>query len=104
VRILEHGVVNEVVEAGGPSNVSQNHLASLVERRLQSSGKRRHIPVAAMRVLPPIIRPFNEVAARLMTVGWYSATQSQAFPEWQTNATRFGVAPRTVETYVERMS
>ena len=104
VRILEHDVVNEVVEAGGPSNVSQNYLASLVERRLQSSGKRRHIPVAAMRVLPPIVRPFNEVAARLMTLGWHSATQSQAFPEWQTNATRFGVAPRTVETYVEQMS
>jgi uncharacterized protein YbjT (DUF2867 family) len=104
VRILEHDVVNEVVEAGGPSNVSQNHLASLVERRLQSSGKRRHIPVAAMRVLPPIVRPFNEVAARLMTLGWHSATQSQAFPEWQTNAARFGVAPRTVETYVEQMS
>jgi len=104
VRILEHDVVNEVVEAGGPSNVSQNHLASLVERRLRSSGKRRHIPVAAMRILPPIVRPFNEVAARLMTLGWHSATQSQAFPEWQTNAARFRLAPRTVETYVEQMS
>ena len=104
VRILAHDVVNEVVEAGGPSNVSQNYLASLVERHLQSSGKRRHIPVAAMRVLPPIVRPFNEVAARLMTLGWHAATQPQAFPEWQTNAARFRLAPRTVETYVEQMS
>ena len=104
VKILERDVVNEVVEAGGPSNVSQNHLATLVERRLKSSGKRRHVPVAAMRLLPPIVRPFNEVAARLMTLGLYSATESKPFPGWQVSADRFGVAPRTVETYVAQMS
>ena len=104
VKILEDKVVNEVVDAGGPSNVSQNHLATLVERRLKSSGKRRHVPVVAMRLLPPIVRPFNEVAARLMTLGLYSATEAQPFPEWQVSADRFGVAPRTVETYVAQMS
>jgi uncharacterized protein YbjT (DUF2867 family) len=104
VKILEREVVNEVVEAGGPSNVSQNHLATLVERRLKSSGKRRHVPVAAMRLLHPIVRPFNEVAARLMTLGLYSATESKPFPGWQASADRFGVAPRTVETYVAQMA
>ena len=104
VKILEREIVNEVVEAGGPSNVSQNHLATLVERHLKSSGRRRHVPVAAMRMLPPIVRPFNEVAARLMTLGLYSATESKPFPGWQISADRFGVAPRTVETYVAQMS
>lgn len=105
VKILSRPeVVNEAIEAGGPSNVSQNHLATLVERRLKSSGKRRHIPVAALRLLPPIVRPFNEVAARLMTLGLYAATESQPFPGWKTNADRFGVTPRTVETYVEQMA
>jgi uncharacterized protein YbjT (DUF2867 family) len=104
VKILESKVVNEVVEAGGPSNVSQNHLATLVERRLKSSGKRRHVPVAAMRLLPPIVRPFNEVAARLMTLGLYSATEAMPFTGWQVSADRFGVAPRTVETHVDQMS
>ena len=104
VKILSRpDVVNQAVDAGGPSNVSQNDLATLVERRLQSSGKRRHVPVAALRVLPPIIRPFNEVAARLMTLGLYAATESTPFREWKVSADRFGVAPRTVETYVEQM-
>jgi uncharacterized protein YbjT (DUF2867 family) len=96
-------VVNEAVEAGGPSNVSQNQLASLIERRLKSSGKRRHVPVIAMRLLPPIVRPFNEVAARLMTFGLYAATVPQSFPGWKTSADRFDVAPRTVESYIEQM-
>ena len=105
VKILARPeVVNEAVDAGGPSNVSQNHLATLVERRLRSSGKRRHMPVLAMRLLPPVVRPFNEVTARLITLGLYSATEAQPFADWKVSADRFGVAPRTVEAYVEQMS
>jgi len=104
VKILGRpDVVNEAVDAGGPSNVSQNHLATLVERRLKSSGKRRHMPVLAMRLLPPVVRPFNEVAARLITLGLYSATEARPFADWKVSADRFGVAPRTVEAYVEQM-
>jgi uncharacterized protein YbjT (DUF2867 family) len=97
-------VVNAPVDAGGPSNMSQNEVATLVERRLKSSGKRRHVPVAALRLLPPIVRPFNEVAARLMTLGLYAATEPRRFPDWKVSADRFGVAPRTVETYLEQLS
>lgn len=104
VKILSRPeVVNETVELGGPSNVSSNHVASLIEQRLKSSGKRRHIPVIAMRLLPPVIRPFNEVAARLMTLGLYSATEARPFPEWKASADRFGVTPRTVERYIDQM-
>jgi NADH dehydrogenase len=102
-KILASAIVNEAVEAGGPSNVTQNQLAALLERHFRSSGKRRHIPVAAMRLLPAIVRPFNEVAARLMTLGLYAATVPQAFPGWQANADRLGVAPISVETYIQRL-
>jgi NADH dehydrogenase len=105
VKILSRPeVVNEAVDVGGPSNMSQNDLATLVERRLKSSGKRRHVPVLAMRLLPPLVRPFNEVAARLMTLGLYSATESVPFPGWKASADRFGVSPRTVETYVNQLA
>jgi len=103
VKIAERDIVNEIVEAGGPSNVTQNQIAALVERRLNSSGKRRHIPVAAMRLLPPIVRPFNEVAARMMTLGLYSATYASAFPGWKEQADRFGLSPRSVESYIEQL-
>jgi uncharacterized protein YbjT (DUF2867 family) len=105
VKILGRpDVVNEAVEIGGPSNMSQNDVATLVERRLKSSGKRRHVPLALLRILPPIVKPFNEVAARMMALGLYSATQATPFPGWKTAADRFGVAPETVETYVGRMA
>jgi uncharacterized protein YbjT (DUF2867 family) len=97
-------VVNAVVDAGGPSNMSQNDLATLVERRLNASGKRRHVPVPILRLLPPVIRPFNEVAARMMTLGLHAATESTPFPNWKTSADRFDVSPRTVERYVDQLA
>jgi uncharacterized protein YbjT (DUF2867 family) len=104
VKVLSRpDVVNEAVEAGGPSNVSQNEIAALIERRMNSPLKRRHIPVAAMRLLPPVIRPFNEVAARLMTLGLYAATHAEPFPDWKRSADRFGVAPRSVNEYVQQL-
>ena len=101
VKILSRPeIVNEVVEVGGPSNLSQNDLATLVERRLNRPARRRHVPVFAMR-LAPIVRPFNELAARLMTLGLYSATSATPFPGWKASADRFGVAPRSVEAYLQ---
>jgi NADH dehydrogenase len=104
VKILaREDVVNEHVEIGGPSNISFNDLATLVERRLGSSGKRRHVPVLAMKLLSRVVKPFNEVAARMMTLGHYAATRSVPFPGWKNAADRFGVAPETVEEYISHL-
>jgi uncharacterized protein YbjT (DUF2867 family) len=105
VQVLgRSGIVNQVVDAGGPSNLTQNQLATLLEQRFKSPAKRRHVPVLAMRLLPPLVRPFNEVSARLMTLGLYAATESRPFPDWKTSADRLGVSPCTAETFIERMS
>jgi hypothetical protein len=80
--------------------MTMNELATLVERRLGSSGRRRHIPTIAMKLLPPLVRPLNEVTARLMTLGYFS-TIPAPFPGWKTAAERFGVSPRTVEAYLK---
>jgi NADH dehydrogenase len=104
VKILARPeIVNEAIDVGGPSNMTQNEIAAILERRFKSGGKRRNVPVAVMRLLAPIVRPFNEVAARMMTIGLHSATEATPFPGWQATAARFGVAPRSVETYVEQM-
>jgi uncharacterized protein YbjT (DUF2867 family) len=104
VRVAQRSdVVNEVIDIGGPSDKTMNDLASLLEKRFQSRGKRKHVPVAAMRLLPPIVRPFNEVAARLMTLGLYAATRSTGFPGWKMPADRFGVTPESAEEHISRM-
>jgi uncharacterized protein YbjT (DUF2867 family) len=96
-------VVNEVIELGGPSDISFNDLATLVERRLGAPSKRRHVPLAAMKLLRPLVKPFNEVAARMMALAHYAATRSAPFPGWKAAADRFGVSPETVEQYIGRL-
>lgn len=94
---------NETIEIGGPSDVSLNDLATLVERRLGAPGKRRHIPLVAMRVLRALIKPFNESTARMMSLGLYAATDASPFPQWRAAADRFGITPMTIEEYVRTM-
>lgn len=105
VRIVERPeVVNESIDVGGPSNISMNDLVTLLERRLGRTVRRSHVPVALMRFAPPLIRPFNEVAARLMSLGHYAATRAQPFEGWRDSAERFGVTPRTAEAYIEGLT
>jgi uncharacterized protein YbjT (DUF2867 family) len=104
VKILaREEVVNEVVEIGGPSTMSMNDLTTLVEQQLGRGGRRRHIPVLAMTLLPPVVRMFDELAARMMTFG-FIATIESPFPGWKQAADRFDVRPRTLEEYIAHMS
>ena len=104
VKILERPeVVNENVDAGGPSNVTQNHLVTLLSDRMNLKVKRRHMPVALMRVLPPIVRPFSELTARLISLGLYSAAYAEPFHDWKRSADRFSVQPRSVEEHISQM-
>jgi uncharacterized protein YbjT (DUF2867 family) len=104
VKILaREDVVNEVVEIGGPSTMSMNDLTSLVEKQLGRGGRRRHVPVFAMKLFPPVVRMFDELAARMMTLGYF-ATLERPFAGWRNAADRFGVHPRTVEEYITSLS
>jgi uncharacterized protein YbjT (DUF2867 family) len=99
--VARQEVVNEVIEIGGPSTMSMNDLTTLVEKQLGAGGRRRHIPVFALRLFPPIVRLFDELAARFMTLGYF-ATLEHPFPGWQKAADRFGVRPRTLEEYISQ--
>ncbi len=95
-------VRDEIIDVGGPSNVSFLEVVSLVERELGVTAKRRHIPVAVLRLGAVLLRPINEVAARKMALGYFSATCDGAFADWRKPAERFGVSPMTAERFIAR--
>jgi uncharacterized protein YbjT (DUF2867 family) len=104
VRILEReDVRNETIDIGGPSCVSFDALVTLLEQRLNIKAKRRRIPKPVLFIGGAVLRPFNEVAARLMRMGYFTATTDQQFPEWRVAADRFGVSPMTVESFVQAL-
>lgn len=104
VRILEReDIRNETIDIGGPSCLSFDALVSLLEKRLNIQAKRRHIPTPVLFIGGAVLRPFNEVAARKMRMGYFTATTDQEFPGWRIAADRFGVSPMTIETFVDAL-
>ncbi len=103
VRILTRDdVVNEVVQIGGPDNMAMRDLLTLTEQALGVTAKRRNIPLWLLRYAPPIVRPFNEVAARFMTLAYWSETMPKRFDGWRAAGERFGVNPVSVREFVLR--
>jgi uncharacterized protein YbjT (DUF2867 family) len=98
--LLNEEIRNEAIEVGGPSNISFDGLVTLFEEHMGVQARRRRIPVAVLWLGGLLLRPFNEVAARLMRMGYFTATSDQRFPNWQMAADRFGVSPQSIEAFV----
>jgi NADH dehydrogenase len=103
VRILERPEIrNEVIPLGGPSTISALEFVDLVARRAGKPVKVRHVPMAVLRFIPPLVRPFNELAARLMTIGRWSASRDRPMDHWREGAERLGHMPMTLDEWLEK--
>ncbi|MBC7896125.1 MAG: NmrA family NAD(P)-binding protein [Cytophagaceae bacterium] len=103
VRILaREEIVNETIEVGGPSNISFDALVSLLETQMGMHVKRRRVPRAVLWLGGLALKPFNEVAARLMRLGYFTATRDLRLLDWRVAADRFGVSPMRIEEFVSQ--
>jgi NADH dehydrogenase len=101
VRVLERPEVrNEAIDLGGPSTLSAIDFAELVGRHQGRSVRIKHVPLPVLRFMPALVRPFNEFAARLMSMGYWSATRDRPLDHWRVAAERFGVVPMSVEQWL----
>lgn len=55
----------QVIEVGGPDNLTLSELARLVQGSMGSSGALHHVPRPGLRAMGMIARPFNPTLARL---------------------------------------
>lgn len=105
VRVLAQPEIrNEVIDLGGPSNLSGLDFVAAIGRARGVTPKVAHVPLPVLRFLPPLLRPFNEFVARLMSMGYWTATTNNAMPHWRAAADRFGVAPLSVEAWLAQRS
>ena len=93
---------NEVIDIGGPSEVTLIQFATPIQRAMGVPEKRRHVPAPVLNIARRVVRPFNEVAARLASLGYFMTVTKRPFPGWRQTATRFGVEPMTVEQFAQR--
>lgn len=68
-----------IVEMGGPDNVTKNQIVDMNSRFSGKKAKVSHVPVGMMRVMARIMRPFQPVISRLMTLSIWVDTKDQTF-------------------------
>lgn len=97
-------VRNEQVDIGGPSQMTLVQFAAPIQRAMGVAEKRRHVPAPVLGIARHLVRPFNEVAARFASMGYWMTLTDRGFPGWGESARRFGVEPMTVEQFASRYS
>jgi NADH dehydrogenase len=68
---------NDVIEIGGPENLSLLQVADVFERATGKSAKKSHVPLPMMRVMKTLMKPFNETISRQIAAGVYMDTADQ---------------------------
>jgi uncharacterized protein YbjT (DUF2867 family) len=100
VQTLDNpAALNQVVEIGGPENITLNEVVALFERVRGRPGRRRHLPVWMLRTLGVLLRPFNPVLSRQMSAGALMGSGPQPFDPSPMLA-RYSVTLVTLEEWV----
>jgi NADH dehydrogenase len=100
--LRDPAVQNEVIDIGGPSEVTLVQLSQPIQRAMGVPEKRRHVPGPVLNLARHVVRPFHEVAARFASMGYWMTITERPFPDWRQSAERFGVTPMTVEQFAQR--
>ena len=102
--LRDPSVKNEVIDIGGPSELTLVQFSQPIQRAMGVPEKRRHVPAPVLNIARHLARPFNEVAARFASMGYWMTVTDRPFPEWRKSATRFGIEPMTLEQFAKRFS
>jgi uncharacterized protein YbjT (DUF2867 family) len=70
---------DEIIEIGGPCNVSKREIAETYLRLSGRPGRVQCVPTALLRLMRPIVWPFNPVLARLLAMSIWIETTDQTF-------------------------
>ncbi|MBM4185713.1 MAG: SDR family oxidoreductase [Gemmatimonadetes bacterium] len=93
-------IAGETIDIGGPSTLSALDLVALIESHLGRPAARKQIPLIVLRLGARLVRPFNELLARFMAMGAWSAAADRRLDHWRAAADRFQLAPMTAEGYL----
>jgi uncharacterized protein YbjT (DUF2867 family) len=92
--------LNQVIEIGGPENLTLLEVADIFERVTGRTGRRTHVPAPVLRVMGALVRPFNPVFARQVRAGALVAREAQPYDPQPMRA-RFPVRLTRLEEWVK---
>lgn len=77
--LTEPSLVRRTLELGGPDNVTKRDVIAKYEHHANRSANVTYVPLALMRAMSPLLRPFNPGLSRLMDAGVWGETTDQTF-------------------------
>jgi uncharacterized protein YbjT (DUF2867 family) len=70
---------NRTIEMGGLDNITKNQVAEIYGRFSGKKPRVTNVPTAVMKVMAPILRPFQPVISRLMLLSIWTDTANQSY-------------------------
>jgi uncharacterized protein YbjT (DUF2867 family) len=84
LAVLDPAMRGEVVEVGGPEDLSMEQVAQTFEAVTGKAGKVSHVPLPAMRLMSVLMRPINPTLARQIRAGVVMDTYDFSFDPSET--------------------
>jgi uncharacterized protein YbjT (DUF2867 family) len=108
-RFVELAVTNEtmrdeIVEVGGPENLTMNEFAEAFARESGKVARVSHIPLPMMRVMARVMAPINAQVARQIESGVLMDTIDMTFDSSQGARRHPAITPTRFEDVIRRLS
>jgi uncharacterized protein YbjT (DUF2867 family) len=84
LAVVDPGMRGEVVEVGGPENLSMRQVAQTFETVTGKTGRKSHVPLPMMRLMAVLMRPVNPTLARQIQAGVVMDTREMSFDPSET--------------------
>ena len=106
-RFVEFAVVDpslrgELVEVGGPENLSMKRFARTFEALAGKAGKKIHVPLPIMRLMAVLTRPVNPTLARQVQAGVVMDTHDMSFDPPEADRRHTAIPPTSLAEVVGR--
>jgi uncharacterized protein YbjT (DUF2867 family) len=85
LALADPRALNRSIDLGGPENLTMNQVAGIFETLRGQEAEKRHVPLAAMRVMSVIMRPLNPALARLIRNSVFMDRADLRFDPAETN-------------------
>lgn len=77
--LLEPDLAGEVLEIGGPENLTNMQVVRLFEEIAGKKASVSHVPLAMLRVMAPVASPFNSGLSQIIQTSIWQDTTDQTF-------------------------
>ncbi len=102
LAVLDPAMRGELVEVGGPENLSMRQVVQTFEAVTGRVGKKSHVPLPMMRLMSVLMRPLNPTLARQIQAGVVMDTLDMTFDPSETGRRYPSIPPTSLADVVRR--